>query len=163
MIASPSVQYSEPQGGAFSTSLSDSRVASNRRDEYRLLDLCEVRDTFIGDAEGLYRPGLSNGWLLGAEDDQGGRGGNAPSGAGRTAMGMKSKIHPTHLSRCAYVYVRQSTAAQVEHNRESTDRQYPLVERAVRLGWAKDQVKVVDEDLAQPGQTMAARAGFTPG
>jgi DNA invertase Pin-like site-specific DNA recombinase len=76
-------------------------------------------------------------------------------------MSTESKIHPTHLGRCAYVYIRQSTAAQVEHNRESTDRQYQLVERAVQLGWARDQVKVVDDDLAQSGQTAAARPGFT--
>lgn len=75
-------------------------------------------------------------------------------------MNGESKIQPTHLSRCGYVYVRQSTAAQVEHNRESTDRQYRLVERAVGLGWARDQVQVVDEDLAQSGQTTAERAGF---
>lgn len=75
-------------------------------------------------------------------------------------MSAEQKIRPAHLSRCACVYVRQSTAAQVEHNRESTERQYGLVERAVGWGWARDQVRVVDEDLAQSGQTAAARSGF---
>jgi len=75
-------------------------------------------------------------------------------------MSGESEIQPSHLSRCAYVYVRQSTAAQVEHNRESTDRQYKLVDRALGLGWARDQVKVVDEDLAHSGRTAAERAGF---
>jgi DNA invertase Pin-like site-specific DNA recombinase len=75
-------------------------------------------------------------------------------------MSGESEIQPSHLSRCAYVYVRQSTAAQVEHNRESTDRQYKLVDRALGLGWARDQVKVVDEDLAHSGRTTAERAGF---
>jgi len=34
------------------------------------------------------------------------------------------KITASHLARVAIVYLRQSSAAQVEHNRESTDRQY---------------------------------------
>ena len=49
-------------------------------------------------------------------------------------MSANERIKPTHLKRCAYVYVRQSTATQVEYNRESTDRQYQLAERAARLG-----------------------------
>lgn len=36
------------------------------------------------------------------------------------------KIKPTHQQRAAYVYIRQSTAAQVEYNRESTELQYKL-------------------------------------
>ncbi|MFP3870522.1 MAG: hypothetical protein ACLFVT_06545 [Syntrophobacteria bacterium] len=41
-------------------------------------------------------------------------------------MSANEKIKPTHLQRCACVYVRQSTTAQVHYNRESTDRQYKL-------------------------------------
>ena len=37
-----------------------------------------------------------------------------------------SKIKVSHLQRAAYVYIRQSTPGQVEHNRESTARQYAL-------------------------------------
>ena len=37
-----------------------------------------------------------------------------------------SKIRPAHTQRTAYVYIRQSTPGQVEHNRESTARQYAL-------------------------------------
>ncbi len=44
------------------------------------------------------------------------------------------KICPRHLDRWAVVYVRQSTAHQVATNRESTDRQYALADRAVELG-----------------------------
>jgi len=40
-----------------------------------------------------------------------------------------------HLRRSAIVYVRQARATQVEHNRESTARQYDLAERAVKRGW----------------------------
>src|SRR5208337_3831779 len=73
---------------------------------------------------------------------------------------MHDKINPTHLERAAYVYVRQSTAAQVQHNRESTDRQYKLAERALHLGWSEPQIKVVDEDLARSGSGTADRHGF---
>ena len=56
--------------------------------------------------------------------------------------------------------LRQSTATQVERNRESTDRQYKLAGRAHALGWDPKQVKVMDEDLAQSGQSTARRTGF---
>src|SRR5437016_14380522 len=71
-----------------------------------------------------------------------------------------SKIKLSHTQRAAYVYIRQSTPGQVEHNRESTARQYALVDRACDLGWAKEQVKVIDEDLAITGSIVGNRAGF---
>src|SRR3982751_4996394 len=72
-----------------------------------------------------------------------------------------SKIKPSHLERAAYIYVRQSTPGQVEHNRESTARQYALAERASQLGWSKEQVVIVDEDLGLSGSTTDKRSGFT--
>jgi hypothetical protein len=36
-----------------------------------------------------------------------------------------SKIISSHLERAAYIYVRQSSMAQVQHNHESQRRQYP--------------------------------------
>ena len=71
-------------------------------------------------------------------------------------MSTNERIKSNHLQRCAYVYVRQSTAAQVHYNRESTDRQYKLAERAVRLGWSKAQVKIIDEDLARSERLPAS-------
>ena len=41
------------------------------------------------------------------------------------------KIQSLHYERLAYVYVRQSTPWQVKENRESTERQYHLRERAI--------------------------------
>ena len=76
-------------------------------------------------------------------------------------MSTNEKIKPTHLQRYAYVYVRQSTAAQVQHNRESTDRQYKLTDRALRLGWSPSQIKIIDEDLARSGSGTSDRHGFT--
>jgi DNA invertase Pin-like site-specific DNA recombinase len=71
-----------------------------------------------------------------------------------------SKITVAHRRRSAFVYVRQSTSAQVVHNRESTARQYGLVQRAVQLGWQREQVCVVDEDLGVSGSGLAERSGF---
>ncbi len=76
-------------------------------------------------------------------------------------MSDHSKITAAHLRRHALVYVRQSTTAQVEYNRESTERQYRLAERAVELGWAREQIKVLDQDLGISGSGLAERAGFT--
>ena len=76
-------------------------------------------------------------------------------------MSDHSKITAVHLRRRALVYVRQSTTAQVEYNRESTERQYRLAERAVELGWAREQIKVLDQDLGISGSGLAERAGFT--
>lgn len=73
---------------------------------------------------------------------------------------MNDKIKPTHLERCVYVYVRQSTAAQVQYNKKFTDRQYKLTERALRLGWPQPQVKIVDEDFAHSGSGTSDRHGF---
>ena len=75
-------------------------------------------------------------------------------------MTETTKISSTHLARCAFVYVRQSSTAQVERNRESTERQYRLVDRAMALGWRRDQVQVVDQDLGITGSGLAARSGF---
>ena len=75
-------------------------------------------------------------------------------------MSELSKITSDHLRRRAVVYVRQSSSTQVEHNRESTARQYQLAERAVELGWPREHVKVVDEDLGVSGSGLAERSGF---
>ena len=71
-----------------------------------------------------------------------------------------SEIERQHLQRKAYVYVRQSTMAQVEHNTESLERQYELSERAVALGWDAREVVVVDSDLGRSGKSTDGRDGF---
>ena len=68
-----------------------------------------------------------------------------------------SKITTDHLSRSAFVYVRQSTMGQVHHNLESQRRQYGLEQRARQLGW--QSVVVIDEDLGRSGSGVA-RPGF---
>jgi DNA invertase Pin-like site-specific DNA recombinase len=71
-----------------------------------------------------------------------------------------SKIKPSHIQRAAMVYLRQSTPSQVEHNRESTARQYALADKACQLGWAKEQVIIIDEDLGLSGSSTDKRSGF---
>ncbi len=75
-------------------------------------------------------------------------------------MSDRTKIQVGHLERTAYVYVRQSTPHQLEQNRESTQRQYALVERAGALGWRAERIQVIDEDLGLSGAGSAERAGF---
>ena len=70
------------------------------------------------------------------------------------------KITTEHLRRNAYLYVRQSTLRQVLENTTSTDRQYGLRQRAIGLGWAIDQVVVIDEDLGRSGASAEGREGF---
>ena len=62
-----------------------------------------------------------------------------------------TKVMSTHLRRAAYVYVRQSTMMQIQRNPESTDRQYGLLGRATELGWPREQIVVIDEDLGLTG------------
>ena len=75
-------------------------------------------------------------------------------------MSDASKINGSHLRRHAFIYLRQSSAAQVEHNCESTKRQYALASRATELGWSSGQVTVIDEDLGLSGSGAVERAGF---
>jgi len=74
-------------------------------------------------------------------------------------MNERAKITAQHLSRQAIVYLRQSSASQVEHNRESTERQYALAGKAHELGWPEDRILVIDEDLGLSGSGSVARSG----
>jgi DNA invertase Pin-like site-specific DNA recombinase/predicted DNA-binding transcriptional regulator AlpA len=75
-------------------------------------------------------------------------------------MNERAKITALHLARQAIVYLRQSSASQVEHNRESTERQYALAVKARELGWPEDRILVIDEDLGLSGSGSVARSGF---
>jgi DNA invertase Pin-like site-specific DNA recombinase len=73
---------------------------------------------------------------------------------------MNGKIKSLHLERQAYVYIRQSTTAQVHEHLESKQRQYALADRAVSLGWARGSVAIVDEDQGKSGASTQGRDGF---
>jgi DNA invertase Pin-like site-specific DNA recombinase len=71
---------------------------------------------------------------------------------------MSEKIKPQHLARKAILYVRQSTAYQVENNLESQKLQYAMEAHLRALGW--NQVEIVDEDLGRSASGTVARSGF---
>ena len=75
-------------------------------------------------------------------------------------MSEASKVTASHRGRAAIVYVRQSTLAQLERNKESTLRQYDLVSRAADLGWPRASVQVIDDDQGVSGSSAAGRSGF---
>lgn len=79
---------------------------------------------------------------------------------GSAASAWSSKLKPEHFERLAMVYVRQSTAHQVLHHRESAARQYSLVELAQRLGWPAERIEVIDEDQGHSGASAEGRSGF---
>jgi len=70
------------------------------------------------------------------------------------------RLTPARRAKLAYIYVRQSSMTQVKHHQESTELQYRLVDRAIALGWPKDRVHIIDEDLGKSGAGHADRQGF---
>src|SRR5207248_8534074 len=71
---------------------------------------------------------------------------------------ISDKIRPHHLERKALLYVRQSSAHQVLHNRESSALQYAMRDRLTALGWS--EIEVVDDDLGRSAAGGVMRAGF---
>src|ERR1700730_6191858 len=71
---------------------------------------------------------------------------------------MSGKIKPHHLERKAILYVRQSSAYQVQNNLESQKLQYAMRDRLHNLGWSN--VEVVDEDLGRSASGGVTRTGF---
>ena len=68
---------------------------------------------------------------------------------------IADKIGPHHLERKAILYVRQSSAHQVLHNRESGMLQYAMRDRLTALGFA--EIEVIDDDLGR-----SAAGGWWP-
>ena len=66
------------------------------------------------------------------------------------------KVRPYHLERKAILYVRQSSAHQVLHNRESSALQYAMRDRLSALGWS--EIEVIDDDLVRPPAAYSAQA-----
>ena len=71
---------------------------------------------------------------------------------------ISDKIGPHHLERKAILYVRQSSAHQVLHNRESSALQYAMRDRLGTLGWS--EIEVIDDDLGRSAAGGIQRAGF---
>jgi DNA invertase Pin-like site-specific DNA recombinase len=77
-----------------------------------------------------------------------------------TSLTHPGKIQQHHHDRIAIVYIRQSSLQQVERHSESTKLQYALVEKACDMGWSKEQVMVIDNDLGLSGASAEGRPGF---
>ncbi|WFU39899.1 recombinase family protein [Bradyrhizobium sp. CB82] len=71
---------------------------------------------------------------------------------------ISDKVRPHHLERKAILYVRQSSAYQVLHNRESSALQYAMRDRLTALGWS--EIEVIDDDLGRSAAGGIQRAGF---
>ena len=74
---------------------------------------------------------------------------------------ISDKVRPHHLERKAILYVRQSSAHQVLHNRESSALQYAMRDRLTALGWS--EIEVIDDDsVVQPpaGYNALALSGW---
>ncbi len=69
-----------------------------------------------------------------------------------------AKIQPHHLGRKAILYVRQSSAHQVQHNRESAALQYAMRDRLTAFGWRT--IETIDDDLGRSAAGGVQRAGF---
>src|SRR5215471_11720622 len=77
--------------------------------------------------------------------------------ARRRSVMISDNVRPHHLERKAILYVRQSSARQVLHNRESSGLQYVMRDRLTALGWS--EVEVIDDDL---GRSAAGRPAYHP-
>jgi hypothetical protein len=71
---------------------------------------------------------------------------------------ISDKIRPRHLECKAILYVRQSLAHQVLHNRESSALQYAMRDRLSTLGWS--EIEVIDDDLGRSAAGGIQRMGF---
>jgi hypothetical protein len=76
------------------------------------------------------------------------RGGASLEDGGDERLG---EDHRSHRQRLAAVYLRQSSMAQIREHTQSP-RQYGLVDQAVRLGWDRQDVVVIDTDLGALGR-----------
>ena len=68
------------------------------------------------------------------------------------------KIGAQHRASKAVLYVRQSSAHQIQHNRESQVLQYAMRDRLAQLG--RSAIAISDEDLGGSAAGGTTRAGF---
>lgn len=73
-------------------------------------------------------------------------------------MSGDNKVQPHHLQKKAILYVRQSSAFQATHNRESQALQYAMRDQLVARGW--HEIEVIDEDLGRSAAGHVERTGF---
>jgi hypothetical protein len=71
---------------------------------------------------------------------------------------ISDKVRLHHLERKALLYVRQSSAHQVLHNRESSALQFAMRDRLAALGWS--EIEVIDDDLGRSAAGGVQCASF---
>lgn len=75
-------------------------------------------------------------------------------------MNTSELVTTQHLALKAMIYIRQSTLHQTLVNQESLKLQYALNQRALELGWQKNNIEIIDEDLGLTGAGADHRQGF---
>src|ERR1700758_3602199 len=78
--------------------------------------------------------------------------------ARRRLIMISDKVRPHHLERKAVLCVRQSSAHQVLHNRESRTLQYAMRDRLTTLGWSG--IDAIDDDLGRSAAGGVHHTGF---
>jgi len=71
-----------------------------------------------------------------------------------------SIIHPQHLARNAYVYLRQSSPGQVRKNKEGHQRQQAMLQLVAQHGWSTTRIILLDADTGQSGSSVHGRDDF---
>lgn len=74
--------------------------------------------------------------------------------------GGQEKITPNHLSRLAYLYIRQSSLKQVLHHKESQVNQRRMAEYAEALGWPRAAIRIIVADQGVTARYSGTREGF---
>jgi DNA invertase Pin-like site-specific DNA recombinase len=74
-------------------------------------------------------------------------------------MTTSDLITPSHLSRKALIYIRQSSPHQAISKQESLHMQYALQQRVAELGWPETAIEIIDSDLGLTAASAEHRAG----
>ncbi len=75
-----------------------------------------------------------------------------------TTENENQKVGPQHRERPAVVYVRQAVMPRPSETGALTALHKTLVERAASLGWSREQIMVIDEDVGRSAN--GHRPGF---
>jgi DNA invertase Pin-like site-specific DNA recombinase len=75
-----------------------------------------------------------------------------------TTENEKQKVCPQHGERSAVVYLRQAVMPRPSETDALVARRNTLVERALSLGWSREHIMVIDEDIGRSAN--GHRPGF---
>ena len=140
VLGVPKVSHDQNRGEADATPAESSSPTSEQNTAVRFVRGAgrRQRDTKAEVADAAERDASGADGTDGAHDPRT-RAGTLLCPTGGEARMMSEKIRPHHLERKAILYVRQSSAHQVLHNRESSALQYAMRDRLTALGWSRDR------------------------